>query len=799
MSVSNVTPVAASTLSYADEFSFEVTAGYTSLQVKVTVMGGGLEAAYDDGVGAGYTVTIDDLGATHRFTVKRDSGWSISPTTVNVVEDGAVTTWTYEVFPTASYPEGMQPYNGIGADVSNLVTSWNSRTGNVVPVASDYDASQVDNDSGVAGATVKDALDQLDADVGAITPHPVDSVHGRTGAVVSAKDDYNAGEVTVNVLGIPDIDTVQEVIDHTLGVGHIHGGELIDNGDGTVQIAGGAGFLRSTDDDTAPVYSMEWVGDAAVALTDNNINFIYVEYNAGTPQLAVSTTRPTDLNTNLLLWSVYRSGLFIHETPNRYDEANLAREVNRRLYNVEGTTHSTGCAISETGTRNIALTAGTFYLGLNVAEWSAVDTSVADTFLYFYGDGVGGWTVVPASTQIDNLQYDDGSGTLATLSNNRYGVHWVYVSPHDQDTYVLYGTGDYTRTQAEQAAAPSSLPPHLDYWHGTLAGKIIVQKSAASLFTVESAFTKLFLSGGASVHADLTGLTADDHPQYARTDGTRNQVEVLLDEETTKTGTPSATQAIFWADDHANGQRLRWSRGRYPDDFVIPFANSFSNTALVYWSGVTGQQTSSSLFTYSSADGRLWMNQAGAGLRIKESAALTSLPGAANGTYWVKNDVPATPQFTGDDDVAHQLAYDEDVIKGPSSSTDDRIVTFDGTTGKLVQEAFGAKATTLGITLDLANQAFVAKERASGPTGTASWGYIWVKSDVPTTPWFTDDSGAHNQFAYKADHPDVDGTVLQDAVYFTDRADHVNAPGGAKSELWTRTATIGTSPLTATT
>lgn len=41
------------------------------------------------------------------------------------------------------------------------------RTGTVTAQPSDYDASQVDNDSGVAGATVAAALDQLDADIAA--------------------------------------------------------------------------------------------------------------------------------------------------------------------------------------------------------------------------------------------------------------------------------------------------------------------------------------------------------------------------------------------------------------------------------------------------------------------------------------------------------------------------------------------------------------------------------------------------------------------------------------------------------
>lgn len=90
--------------------------------------------------------------------------------------------------------------NGAGAEPTwqaagggGAVTSVFTRTGAVVAAASDYDASQVDNDSGVAGAFVDDALDNLAA---AIPPAaPVDSVFSRTGVVVAAASDYDAGQV----------------------------------------------------------------------------------------------------------------------------------------------------------------------------------------------------------------------------------------------------------------------------------------------------------------------------------------------------------------------------------------------------------------------------------------------------------------------------------------------------------------------------------------------------------------------------------------------------------------------------
>lgn len=49
---------------------------------------------------------------------------------------------------------------------TDAVDSFISRTGAVVAAASDYDASQVDNDSTVTGAFVDDALNQLDTDIG---------------------------------------------------------------------------------------------------------------------------------------------------------------------------------------------------------------------------------------------------------------------------------------------------------------------------------------------------------------------------------------------------------------------------------------------------------------------------------------------------------------------------------------------------------------------------------------------------------------------------------------------------------
>jgi hypothetical protein len=60
------------------------------------------------------------------------------------------------------------PGGGVGG-----VTSWNGRTGVVVPQSGDYDSDEVDNASTVAGASVSDALEHLQSEIDALELVPL--------------------------------------------------------------------------------------------------------------------------------------------------------------------------------------------------------------------------------------------------------------------------------------------------------------------------------------------------------------------------------------------------------------------------------------------------------------------------------------------------------------------------------------------------------------------------------------------------------------------------------------------------
>jgi hypothetical protein len=71
-----------------------------------------------------------------------------------------------------------------GGTLAGAVNTVFGRTGTVVAAVSDYDASQIDNDSGVSGATVADALNELDGATGPGTD--TTAIHVDTASEISA-------------------------------------------------------------------------------------------------------------------------------------------------------------------------------------------------------------------------------------------------------------------------------------------------------------------------------------------------------------------------------------------------------------------------------------------------------------------------------------------------------------------------------------------------------------------------------------------------------------------------------------
>jgi hypothetical protein len=317
-------------------------------------------------------------------------------------------------------------------------------------------------------------------------------------------------------------DGLIDIIDTQWSTGIVGAGNLVaDGGSGTLNVAASSVLLRATNSDTADIQQYAVSAATGMAITDLQNNYIYVEYNAGTPQYVATTTKRTDTNTNVLVATVYHNGTDVHINNYAVVRANdNMRRVSLRFVETQPTAWASGVMLSETGTRNIGITAGVLWQCTNKISLSAFDSSAAGTFIYAYDDGAGGWTEQTAQTQINNTQWDNGSGTLQTLTANRYAVAWVYMEV-DGDVIVLYGEGDYTLAQANAATSPSSIPPRISA-QGFLVGKIVLQKSAAVFTSVESAFTNILTTATVADHEQLAGLLGGGVGDHYHLTGTQH-------------------------------------------------------------------------------------------------------------------------------------------------------------------------------------------------------------------------------------------------------------------------------------
>ncbi|KKK73983.1 hypothetical protein LCGC14_2888330, partial [marine sediment metagenome] len=386
-------------------------------------------------------------------------------------------------------------------------------------------------------------------------------------------------------LGTATYDDVQDYInffgDRTL----FTGGGFTDNGDGTVTVPAGTGWCKETDSDTAVGKFFDFSADNSVSLTDQVTNYLYVDYNGGTPQIVVATARTTHgfKQDHIPIGCIFRDGTTLH----LHSFANFGIQgINRtHMHHIEEADghRANGLVTSSTGTRNLAITAGVLYVGLDRTTTSPFTTPNSgtadateanklhdadggfaitdvgktvhnttddtyanvtafvdsgeltldadifisgenydlDIFSYWYTSDSGTtWTEVKGSTAISNTQYNNIASGLANLTSNKYGVHWLYMDFDGNHLHIVYGQGNYTANQAETAGVPST-SPNLVTNYCVLIAKIICQESTDTL-TITYPWTTVFTSSLATDHNSLANLTTGDvHTQYLLTDGTR--------------------------------------------------------------------------------------------------------------------------------------------------------------------------------------------------------------------------------------------------------------------------------------
>jgi hypothetical protein len=301
-------------------------------------------------------------------------------------------------------------------------------------------------------------------------------------ASVNLADSNNTQFNTNNqtILGNPN-----EIMANMLSAGYVDGGLITDNLDGTVSVSSGSCYIRTANDPQAPLIYAVWPSSANMPLVDQGENYIYIA-NDGVNTVVKSTTVGVNIRTNenneFELAEFFRNGTTLHRTDHKQYANNILARIQQKDYSIEKVQYAQsvgGLQIGETGTRNVTVTPGLLWVKTDSNTINAIDTSGSDTYDGYYGDGVGGWTKVSALTQWNNTQIDNGSGSLITMTPNRWSYNDFYIET-DGGLVGLYPTAEYvTEAGAVDAPIASSVPPRIAD-HAKLIGRIVFQRDAAT-------------------------------------------------------------------------------------------------------------------------------------------------------------------------------------------------------------------------------------------------------------------------------------------------------------------------------
>lgn len=333
--------------------------------------------------------------------------------------------------------------------------------------------------------------------------------------------------------------------------GAVEAPSFTDNGGGSITV--NALKVNLWDNATFAGFASEYtVGPITATLTDLVTNYIVADYNDGSPILRVTTDVNEITESNIVpIYTIFRSGTMLHTLDWDTLGRGLANKIHQSIVKTQRYRRESGLAISESGTRNVNLSAGAIRVGANPVSLSSIASST-DNITYFERTGASSWNTTFV-TQYNNTQYWNGT-TNATLTDGRYAVNWLFRGVESQKhLYMVIGEGDYNLAQAQASQPPANLPGNITS-HGLLVGRIIVVKNGATATQIDSAFNIVFTQQAASNHSDLGGLNGD--PDYYHLSQAKyNAVQNLTASgtQTNFTGDVQSASCVYFGDSATNG------------------------------------------------------------------------------------------------------------------------------------------------------------------------------------------------------------------------------------------------------
>jgi hypothetical protein len=278
--------------------------------------------------------------------------------------------------------------------------------------------------------------------------------------------------------------------------GLLYGGVLsINAGNTGFNVSAGAGIVITvnaslTGFPTPTLTNVAWnsfTGQSVLGLTSGDFTFVRIDSSGNLQQSTSDFTQSEYLNSVILGNIVHPSRSDIDRVHSHPIVAYASSAQYEAFIRYFGPLKVSGYAMSGFGTTGqIQVSSGVvFALGANMTTDPNNPSVVTDsasvplsTFYYLYRNADGSYKTDPTTSTIVSFnKYDDGDGTLGTISNNNWSIQRVYKIPGSDVVYVYYGRNSYSTSTTATAAILTESFDEADItrYNGVFLGWLIVR------------------------------------------------------------------------------------------------------------------------------------------------------------------------------------------------------------------------------------------------------------------------------------------------------------------------------------
>lgn len=282
---------------------------------------------------------------------------------------------------------------------------------------------------------------------------------------------------------------------------------------GTRELTVGQGMYRTfLTTDYSGILKEYTVPQTTLTLLDNTKYYICATYNNGNPIVYAETDIGiANDSAVLVIYTLFTEGNELDVLDWGFEGISLANRINERLIDTDRYGIVGGFGLSASS-RVITIAGGEFYLGSNKIAYNSITSNVNECEL-IWRNGSGGFNEQDV-TLYPNTQYDNGSGTLATLTDTHYGIVWIWKSAGNPiEMYAMLGDQSYANLElAKGGKIPPDIPEKVSLG-AFLVGRIIFQKGSSTAI-VESAFDTVFNANAPTLHNSLLNLQGGSVGEY---------------------------------------------------------------------------------------------------------------------------------------------------------------------------------------------------------------------------------------------------------------------------------------------